>query len=611
MWIGSDHIVIHHAKSKRNFGNITFGLWSPVQTWMTNIGVHGNCILAHSFHSPTHSTKGASDVEVLMFECVTNSSVCVAVLLSQGDITKLKDAMNKHGNSIVHHIAGAVATNDLWKYYVDDYLAHLAGMAENRDSFQGCCQAVGNVAFTDTSLSSFVDMLEALPTFREALRKNATLELEEQMKTKFDELLVQCNHMRGQGVGGYLKCLELLQKALQCACCLWPEASEHTDALRIVSEELDTQNQSLVLETFMNAVTKMHEAIEGKCDIDIMMDHLGELNTMLQTTNLDQALKAWGPKMWPTWTNELQALIGDILKFQTQVTVVDWKMGLKLEEQMCFHNCLLKIVGLVEEESSKRAVGACEAGIDLAELLAGWIVPKMKAADCVGADTTLTVITNLKRRQAKWKQQYHDFVNSSEPANAMTQAVATVQAWMLKGETLIDEVLQYHASTAIERCKQAMQALEPIAGGLLEGGSWRHGFKGTFEELAALAETTCIANGPVDLMAGNKAMEEFVVDIAGGSIDGGIAAEYKALKDMATITKCEAILIKLLTSEKDQAKLRHAIQAEVRQFRGIYGKGQEKNLLAPVLWDKDSEDIEVVVSAFRLQRCCSLQKILQ
>eukprot|EP00971_Amphidinium_carterae_P114451 2267834-Amphidinium_carterae.5 len=68
---------------------------------------------------------------------------------------------------------------------------------------------------------------------------------------------------------------------------------------------------------------------------------------------------------------------------------------------------------------------------------------------------------------------------------------------------------------------------------------------------------------------------QFVLDIA-GSVDEGLAAQYKALYDMATITKTEAVLVKLLTIERDQAKLRQAIQAEDRSFRGIYGKGQEK-----------------------------------
>eukprot|EP00971_Amphidinium_carterae_P114450 2267834-Amphidinium_carterae.4 len=190
------------------------------------------------------------------------------------------------------------------------------------------------------------------------------------------------------------------------------------------------------------------------------------------------------------------------------MTVINWAKGLQADEQKIVQNCLIKMLDLIEDESCKAAVFACQAGVDVAALVGAWMTPNMGAAKCVARDKTLSTVIDLKRRQARWEQPYNHFVNSIEPATDMTLAVATVQAWMMKAQMRIDEVIGYHKSSAIGECKKAMEKLEPIAGGLLEGGCWKDGFNGNFDELVKLAESTCIANGPMDLMAGTKAMQE-------------------------------------------------------------------------------------------------------
>eukprot|EP00971_Amphidinium_carterae_P114449 2267834-Amphidinium_carterae.3 len=114
------------------------------------------------------------------------------------------------------HYKAQRGNEQTWQQHCASYC--WSSMAENKDSCQACAAGVGHVTFTKASLSSFVGMLEALPNFRGALRKNATMKVEDTMQTKLDVLVMQNTSLHGQAVEEhYHECLVLVNKALEQA----------------------------------------------------------------------------------------------------------------------------------------------------------------------------------------------------------------------------------------------------------------------------------------------------------------------------------------------------------------------------------------------------------
>ena len=77
-----------------------------------------------------------------------------------------------------------------------------------------------------------------------------------------------------------------------------------------------------------------------------------------------------------------------------------------------------------------------------------------------------------------------------------------------------------------------------------------------------------------------------VLAITGTEKEGNLSDKVgKALQE-ARVTKCTSCVVSLLTKEKDARKRRAVITAELKEFRALVGKTQEKTLLCSSVRDK-------------------------
>ena len=74
--------------------------------------------------------------------------------------------------------------------------------------------------------------------------------------------------------------------------------------------------------------------------------------------------------------------------------------------------------------------------------------------------------------------------------------------------------------------------------------------------------------------------------------DAPLLLKYEAVMATARLTKASGSMLEAMTSQKESAKIRKIVQAELKELRGHLGKGQAEKGLLPVLKEKAERVLE-------------------
>ena len=77
-----------------------------------------------------------------------------------------------------------------------------------------------------------------------------------------------------------------------------------------------------------------------------------------------------------------------------------------------------------------------------------------------------------------------------------------------------------------------------------------------------------------------------VLSIMGKELPKTVSDAVATAISRSRVTQTCGCLLSAMSSNKEKSVIRSQVQAELQQFRGWVGKGMDKSMLPPLIWDK-------------------------
>eukprot|EP00971_Amphidinium_carterae_P151241 2998525-Amphidinium_carterae.1 len=106
--------------------------------------------------------------------------------------------MNKSGKTLVHHVAGAVATTECWKSLIDGYVGHMSGLQLYGHKLKEYTLKANQLDDTKQDLSVLAEMVQVLPSMQMGLRPRACCKLETSLQAAIRRIVQSSDAAGGE-----------------------------------------------------------------------------------------------------------------------------------------------------------------------------------------------------------------------------------------------------------------------------------------------------------------------------------------------------------------------------------------------------------------------------
>eukprot|EP00971_Amphidinium_carterae_P217114 4310015-Amphidinium_carterae.1 len=141
--------------------------------------------------------------------------------------------MNKSGKTLVHHVAGAIATTECWKSLIDGYVGHMSGLQLYGRKLKEYTLKANQLDDTKQDLSVLAEMVQVLPSMQMGLRPLACCKLETSLQAAIRRIvkssqaairrIVKSSDAAGGEKSFDVDKLQVVSSILADACSIWAD----------------------------------------------------------------------------------------------------------------------------------------------------------------------------------------------------------------------------------------------------------------------------------------------------------------------------------------------------------------------------------------------------
>ena len=183
-----------------------------------------------------------------------------------------------------------------------------------------------------------------------------------------------------------------------------------------------------------------------------------------------------------------------------------WESAEEFKEVISTIGKLVKVAG---DKVHKSALRMFECAAATKETLHALMGLGSTGREIIAADKDLEHISALKRATVQWGSCEKVADINGKHRQEMTKCCLKLTDAVQEPEKKLLSVLQELEQRALTKLEASMSRLKPMAWGMDNGSSWRHGFDGDWDALLALARSTLFESlDPEELLATASSVEE-------------------------------------------------------------------------------------------------------